>query len=296
MCPKGRWWLQQGAAGRCLRAGTSVPALQGGYAGCVEGEGCTSWGWQQQPCSTSVCGSPRRDLALGEAESVPYSCWIGTFSVLISVLHGSVRTLWELGLSYIEYRACGKSVVLELCSEKIPSRDEGTLPMQPTQRIGPCLDEFRLRKGCSGVHPLLWLKQISQIWLESLPSQTRAIRGTIHFVLSVPFFSTTFKKVTVQVNSCPGSSAIEKKEAFLLHVLTAQWQFNFLFSFVSIQMWNRLREFKITHCSTKKRHILFSKGKHSTLMLFLQRIRKEWWQNFLLLRIFIFHFYLCLSA
>lgn len=82
---------------------------------------------------------------------------------------------------------------------------------------------------------------------KSLPSQHWAIRGTIHFVLSVPFFSITFKKVTVQVNSCPGSSAIQKKEAFLLHVVTAQGQFNFWFIFMSIQMGNRPRQFKITH-------------------------------------------------
>lgn len=216
---------------------------------------------------------------------------------LSGVLHGSVGTLQELGLSYIEYRACGKSVVLQLCSEKIPSRNEGTLPMQPApQRIGPRLNEFHLRLGCSGAHPLLWLKQISQIWLKSLPSQHQAIRGTIHFVLSVPFFSITFQKMTVQVNSCPGSSAIQKKEAFLLHVVTAQWQFNFLFTLCPYRCGIDPDNLKWLTVLPRKGIFYLGKGKRNILMLFLQRIRKEWWQNFLLLGIFVFDFYLCLSA
>lgn len=40
---------------------------------CAEGEGWTSWGWQQQPCSISVFGSLRRDPAFREAVSVLYS-------------------------------------------------------------------------------------------------------------------------------------------------------------------------------------------------------------------------------
>lgn len=66
------------------------------------------------------------------------------------------------------------------------------------------MPEFWLRMGCSGAHPLLWL----EAW--EIPAQPASGRGTTHFVLSIPFFSITSKKV----NSCPWSSAIQKRRLF----------------------------------------------------------------------------------
>lgn len=133
---------------------------------------------------------------------------------------------------------------------------------------------------------------------KSLPSQHWAIRGTIHFVLSVPFFSITFKKVTVQVNSCPGSSAIQKKRRFSCCVWS-QHKDNSIFCLFLCPYKCGIDPDNLKWLIDLPRQGIFyliGKGKHSILMLFLQRFRNEWWQNFLLLGIFVFDFYLCPSA
>lgn len=74
-----------------------------------------------------------------------------------------------------------------------------------------------------------------------LPSQMRAIRGTLHFVLSVSFFCMDFESVTIQGSSCPESSAIQKRR--LCCCVWPQCKDNsvsLLFISVSIQMWERL--------------------------------------------------------
>lgn len=128
-----------------------------------------------------------------------------------------------------------------------------------------------------------------------LPSQMRAIRGTLHFVFSVSFFCMAFESVTVQGSSCPESSAIQKRR--LCCCVWPQCKDNsvsLLFISVSIQTLERLH-LKVLISLPKKRKqkkYLVGKDKHSILMVSLQRFRNHWWKNFLLLIIFIFGFYL----
>lgn len=296
MCPEGGWWLHQQSSreqqeGACRLVPLCLPA--GRICWCCGGWGlhflrvtaaallhfCV-WEPRKGPCpwGSRICPILLLDRHILIAD-------------LSGVLQGSVRTLQELGLSCIQYHACGKSVVLQLWSEKIPSRDERTLPMQPTgQRIGPRLDGFWLRKGCSGAHPLLWLKQISQIWLKSLPSQYWASRGTIHFVLSVPFFSITFQIVTEQVQP------FKKRRLFCC--MWSQHNDNSISCLVLCPYRSGIDpdNLKLLTVLPRKGTFYLGKEKHSILMLFFQRIGKEWWQNFLLLGIFVFDFYLCSSA
>lgn len=110
--------------------------------------------------------------------------------------------------------------------------------------------------------------------MKSLPSQHQAIRGTIHLVQSVPFFSITFKKVTVQVNSCPGSSAIQKRRLFCC--MWSQHKDNpisclFLCPYKCGTDPDDLKW--LTDLARKDIFYLMGKGKHSILMLFLQRFK-----------------------
>lgn len=88
----------------CVQAGTSMLALQGGYA--------VAWRVRAAPPegeSSSLSPplwEPEKGPCPWEAGSVPYSCWsahpVHILSADLSkVLHGSIRTLQELEVSYI---------------------------------------------------------------------------------------------------------------------------------------------------------------------------------------------------
>lgn len=108
--PKGR---MVPAAGRCLQAGTSVPALQAGCAGGGKGRlhlprvtaaallHLCVWEPEKEPCpwGSSICPTLLLDMHILSAD-------------LSEVLHGSIRTLQELGVSYIYNHACDKYIVL----------------------------------------------------------------------------------------------------------------------------------------------------------------------------------------
>lgn len=169
--------------------------------------------------------------------------------------------------------------------------------MQPAQqRIGLCLDEFRLRMGCSGAHPLLWLEA------REIPAQS-ALGNQRHYPLCTKC-SLLFHNL--QKSDCTSEQLSWKfshsKKRRLFYCMWSQHKDNSIsWLFLCPYKWGVDPDnFKwLTDLPRKGVFYLMGKGVylhiHIILMLFLQRFRNEWWLNFLL-GIFVFDFYWCPSA
>lgn len=153
--------------------------------------------------------------------------------------------------------------------------------MQPIrQRIRACVDMFRLRMDFCGVHPWLWLKAWEIPAQPARGNQRHSPLCTSCFLLLNSFQVMT----TVQVNSCPGSSAIQRRRLFCC--VQSQHKDNSVSvtSFISacIQKWKRPRQIKTILYQKKKKSWFYfmGKDKRSSLMVSLQRFRNYWWHVF----------------
>lgn len=155
--------------------------------------------------------------------------------------------------------------------------------MQPIrQRIRACVDMFRLRMDFCGVHPWLWLKAWEIPAQPARGNQRHSPLCTSCFLLLNSFQV----MMTVQVNSCSGSSAIQRRRLFCC--VQSQHKDNSVSvtSFISacIQKWKRPRPIKtILYQKKKKKKSWFyfmGKDKRSSLMVSLQRFRNYWWHVF----------------
>lgn len=153
--------------------------------------------------------------------------------------------------------------------------------MQPIrQRIRACVDMFRLRMDFCGVHPWLWLKAWEIPAQPARGNQRHSPLCTSCFLLLNSFQI----MMTVQVNSCPGSSAIQRRRLFCC--VQSQHKDNSVSvtSFISacIQKWKRPRPIKTILYQKKKKSWFYfmGKDKRSSLMVSLQRFRNYWWHVF----------------
>lgn len=153
--------------------------------------------------------------------------------------------------------------------------------MQPIrQRIRACVDMFRLRMDFGGVHPWLWLKAWEIPAQPARGNQRHSPLCTSCFLLLNSFQV----MMTVQVNSCPGSSAIQRRRLFCC--VQSQHKDNSVSvtSFISacIQKWKRPRPIKTILYQKKKKSWFYfmGKDKRSSLMVSLQRFRNYWWHVF----------------
>lgn len=124
--------------------------------------------------------------------------------------------------------------------------------MQPIrQRIRACVDMFRLRMDFGGVHPWLWLKAWEIPAQPARGNQRHSPLCTSCFLLLNSFQV----MMTVQVNSCSGSSAIQRRRLFCC--VQSQHKDNSVSvtSFISacIQKWKRPRPIKTILYQKKKK-------------------------------------------
>lgn len=147
--------------------------------------------------------------------------------------------------------------------------------MQPTwKRIGPCLNEFQLRMGCSGALPLLWLEA------QEFPAQP-ASGNQRHYPLSKKcslLFLNFQKDFTSEQLSWEFSHS--KKRRFFCCIWSQHKDNPISCLFLCLYKCGIDSDNLKWLIDLAKKGIfyLMGKGKHNILMLFLQRFRNEWWQ------------------